>query len=135
MAMGARRLSTPRPSTTRPWRVGLPTALHDVYSDAFGAKPNADELSGGLGENWAISDGYHKVFACCQYGHATIEATLKLCQQASHDRIAGIHIHTHWRARAMDNPDPATTIGAKFSMQHIAATAAVHGDDKHRKQL
>lgn len=28
----------------------------------------------------------------------------------------------------MDNPDPPTTIGAKFSMQHIAATAAVHGD-------
>ncbi|MFQ5566678.1 MAG: hypothetical protein ACE5EU_09975, partial [Paracoccaceae bacterium] len=33
-----------------------------------------------------------------------------------------------WRARAMDNPDPPTTIGAKFSMQHIAATAAVHGE-------
>ncbi len=107
---------------------GLPTALHDVYADAFGAKPNAGELSGELGENWAISDGYHKIFACCQYGHATIEATLKLCEQAAHERIVGIHIQTHWRARAMDNPDPPTTIGAKFSMQHIAATAAVHGD-------
>jgi 2-methylcitrate dehydratase PrpD len=27
----------------------------------------------------------------------------------------------------MDNPDPDTTIAAKFSIQHIAATAAVHG--------
>ena len=27
----------------------------------------------------------------------------------------------------MDNPDPATTIAAKFSIQHIAATAAIHG--------
>jgi 2-methylcitrate dehydratase PrpD len=107
---------------------GLPTALHDVYADAFGAKPYPDELSGGLGETWAISDGYHKVFACCQYGHATIEATRKLCEQATPDRIAGIHIETHWRARAMDNPNPPTTIGAKFSMQHIAATSAVHGE-------
>ncbi len=28
----------------------------------------------------------------------------------------------------MDNPDPDTTIAGKFSIQHIAATAAVHGD-------
>jgi 2-methylcitrate dehydratase PrpD len=108
--------------------IGLPSALHDVYSDAFGAKPNPQELSEGLGGNFAISDGYHKVFACCQYGHAAIEATKKLCLQASPDQIANIHIETHWRALAMDNPDPPTTIGAKFSMQHIAATAAVHGE-------
>jgi 2-methylcitrate dehydratase PrpD len=106
---------------------GLPSALHDVYADAFGARPDPGKLSEGLGESYAISEGYHKVFACCQYGHATIEATRKLCQQASPDRITNIHIETHWRARAMDNPDPPTTIGAKFSMQHIAATAAVHG--------
>lgn len=106
---------------------GLPSALHDVYADAFGATPNPGELSENLGENFAISEGYHKVFACCQYGHAAIEATQKLCRQAPYERIANIHIETHWRARAMDNPDPPTTIGAKFSMQHIAATAAVHG--------
>jgi 2-methylcitrate dehydratase PrpD len=107
---------------------GLPSALHDVYADAFGATPNLEELTAGLGESFAISDGYHKVFACCQYGHATIEATKKLCQQAPWQRIANIHLETHWRARAMDNPEPPTTIGAKFSIQHIAATAAVHGE-------
>jgi len=106
---------------------GLPSALHDVYTDAFGAAANASELSGGLGEAWAISDGYHKVFACCQYGHATIEATKKLLQQAPVERVAAIHLDTHEKARIMDNPDPDTTIAAKFSIQHIAATAAVHG--------
>jgi 2-methylcitrate dehydratase PrpD len=107
---------------------GLPSALHDVYADAFGATPNPEELTTDLGESYAISDGYHKVFACCQYGHATIEATKRLCQQAPWQRIANIHLETHWRARAMDNPEPPTTIGAKFSIQHIAATAAVHGE-------
>jgi len=108
--------------------LGLPSALHDVYSDAFGATADAGQLSGGLGESWAISDGYHKVFACCQYGHATIEATRKLLEQAPVDRIAAIHLETHEKARLMDNPDPNTTIAGKFSIQHIAATAAVHGD-------
>lgn len=105
---------------------GLPSALHDVYADAFGATPDVSELTGGLGEGWAISDGYHKVFACCQYGHAAIEASIKLADRASVSDIAAIHLDTHYKARVMDNPDPDTTIAGKFSIQHIAATAAVH---------
>lgn len=106
---------------------GLPSALHDVYADAFGTSANPLELYDGLGKSWAISDGYHKVFACCQYGHATIEATIKLLDQVPVERVVGIHLDTHEKARLMDNPDPDTTIAAKFSIQHIAATAAVHG--------
>ena len=106
---------------------GLPTALHDVYADAFLAELDPAELSENLGGTWAISDGYHKVFACCQYGHAGIEATMRLCEQASADEIETIHLDTHLKARLMDNPDPDTTIAGKFSIQHIAATAAVHG--------
>jgi 2-methylcitrate dehydratase PrpD len=106
---------------------GLPSALHDVYVDAFGAKGDASQLTEELGAAWAISDGYHKMFACCQYGHATIEATCKILERVSADRIESIHLETHEKAWIMDNPDPATTIAAKFSIQHIAATAAIHG--------
>ena len=106
---------------------GLSSALHDVYADAFGARPDAKQLTEELGAAWAISDGYHKIFACCQYGHATIEATCKLLERVSPTRIESIHLETHKKAWIMDNPDPATTIAAKFSIQHIAATAAIHG--------
>lgn len=106
---------------------GLPSALHDVYADAFGATPDASQLTDDMGGAWAISDGYHKVFACCQYGHAAIEATIRLAARANVDDVAGIHLDTHFKARVMDNPDPDTTIAGKFSIQHIAATAAVHG--------
>jgi 2-methylcitrate dehydratase PrpD len=111
---------------------GLSSALHDVYADAFGAQPDASQLTEGLGAAWAISDGYHKIFACCQYGHATIEATCKLLERVSVDRVESIHLETHKKAWIMDNPDPTTTIAAKFSIQHIAATAAIHngGDAK-----
>ena len=106
---------------------GLSSALHDVYADAFGARPDAKQLTDKLGAAWAISDGYHKIFACCQYGHATIEATCKLLERVSAKRIVSIHLETHKKAWIMDNPNPATTIAAKFSIQHIAATAAIHG--------
>lgn len=108
--------------------VGLPSALHDVYTDAFGASADPQALSSALGDGWSISDGYHKVFACCQYGHATIEATQRLLTRAKAEDVVGIHLDTHEKARLMDNPDPVTTIAAKFSIQHIAATAAVHGN-------
>ncbi|MEM1431339.1 MAG: MmgE/PrpD family protein [Pseudomonadota bacterium] len=107
---------------------GLPSALHDVYVDAFGARADPSELQDGLGTDWAISEGYHKVYACCQYGHATIEASVKLrARGVAASDIAAISLQTHEKARLMDNPDPETTIAAKFSIQHIAATAAVHG--------
>ena len=38
-----------------------------------------------------------------------------------------IRIDTHWRARKLGNIHPATTLAAKFSLQHILATTAHHG--------
>jgi len=106
---------------------GLPGALHDVFVEAFGATPRPDELTEGLGEEFAVAGGYHKLHACCQYGHAAIEATQALHARAGGALPEAIHLDTHWRARVMDNPAPETTIAGKFSIQHIAASAAVHG--------
>ncbi len=89
------------------------------------------ELTQGLGAEWALSDGYHKLYACCQYAHSAVEATLALMQRlpsgARPDAIRRIRIDTHWRGCTLDNAAPATTLAAKFSMQHILATVAVHG--------
>ena len=110
---------------------GLRTSLHDVYAVALGATARPERLTGGLGVSWAVADGYHKVHACCQYGHAAVEATLDLL--ASMPRVdpsrdlRRIRIDAHWRARKLDNLHPATTLAAKFSLQHILATTAHHG--------
>jgi len=106
---------------------GRPESLHDVYARAFGGKVAPEVLSADLGTEWGLADGYHKVHACCQYAHSAVEATLELLGQAKAGEIARIHIDTHWRGRTLDNVDPATTLAAKFSMQHILATTAIHG--------
>lgn len=106
---------------------GRPEGLHDVFATAFGGTAMPGELTAGLGADWALADGYHKIFACCQYAHAAVEATLKLLEQADPSGIRRIHIDTHWRGRTLDNAAPETTLAAKFSMQHILAAAAVHG--------
>jgi 2-methylcitrate dehydratase PrpD len=110
---------------------GRPESLHDVFAGAFGGAVHAGELTDGLGAEWALSEGYHKLHACCQYSHSAVEATLALMRRLPEGTrprdISRIHVDTHWRGRTLDNADPATTLAAKFSMQHVLATAAIHG--------
>lgn len=106
---------------------GRPEGLHDVFAKAFGGAVTPEELTAALGDDWGLADGYHKIFACCQYSHAAVEATLKLLEQGSASDIRQIHIDTHWRGQTLDNVSPPTTLAAKFSMQHVLATTAAHG--------
>ena len=110
---------------------GLATSLHDVQSAALGATARPDRLTRHLGTAWAVDDAYQKVHACCQYGHAAVDATLALLAERpgvdpARD-VRRIRIDTHSRARKLDNVHPATTLAAKFSLQHILATTARHG--------
>ena len=106
---------------------GRPESLHDVYASAFNGEPHPEELTDGLGEEWALSDGYHKLHACCQYAHSAVEASLALHAKADASKIREIHIDTHWKGRHLDNAQPATTLASKFSMQHILAATAQFG--------
>jgi 2-methylcitrate dehydratase PrpD len=110
---------------------GRAESLHDVYADAFGAESLPEELSEGLGRQWAIADGYQKVHACCQYSHSAVEATLGLIAGLAGPwqpgAIRRIRVDTHERGKALDNVHPATSLAAKFSLQHILATTAHFG--------
>jgi 2-methylcitrate dehydratase PrpD len=109
---------------------GGPYSLTDVFAAIMGAESAPEELCRALGQHWAIRDAYHKMHACCQYGHSTVEAVLAALQGVgtiTPDMIERISVETHWKARKLDNPRPATTLAAKFSIQHIAAATLVYG--------
>ena len=55
---------------------GGPSAPSTVFATAMGASADLSLLTADLGASWGIRDGYHKLFACCQYAHATVEALL-----------------------------------------------------------
>lgn len=110
---------------------GLPAGLHDVYTKVLGGEAHAERLDAGLGESWAIMDGYSKMHACCQFAHSAVEAVLKLRQEwpagISWNDIDEIHLASHRLALPMINFSPTTTLAAKFSMPHIVATTFFHG--------
>lgn len=110
---------------------GAPGAFHDVYSTVLAGKWQRQILTRGLGESWAILEGYTKIYACCQHLHSAVEATVAmrggLLAQAAIEDVAAVRVETHALALPLVNAQPRTTLGAKFSMPHAVAAALVKG--------
>ena len=109
--------------------VGSPRSLTQVFADIMGGTTAPAEIDRDLGSRWLILGGYHKMHACCQYAHSTVEAVLDALrgEEVSADRIESIVVATHWKGRKLDNAQPQTSLAAKFSIQHIAAATLLHG--------
>jgi len=111
---------------------GLASTPYDVFVTVFGTGSVPNAMTDGLGERWAVEDGYHKVFACCQYAHSALEATLELGARAakagrSPADLAEIVVETHPKGMNLITVEPVTVLGAKFSMPHAAAAGALLG--------
>ncbi|MDQ8727350.1 MmgE/PrpD family protein [Bradyrhizobium sp. LHD-71] len=109
---------------------GLAQTPYDVFTTVFGAQCHADALVTDLGEDWAIANGYHKMFACCQYAHSAVEANLELVSRLDGAKltlgeIAEITVETHKLGMNLTNVEPATTLAAKFSLPHAMAATSV----------
>ena len=98
---------------------------YDVFVGAYKTNAKPDALVAGLGATWSVTNGYHKIFACCGYAHAAVEATLELLgrMQKKKEEIAEIVVEAAPGGQALRNAQPQTVLAAKFSMPHaIAAT-------------
>ena len=103
---------------------------YDVFATNFRTRVIPDALSEGLGTAWSVTNGYHKMFACCNYAAASVEATLNL-----HSRMAGrkpsdideIVVEVGPGGLALTTVEPETVLAAKFSIPHAVAATAVLG--------
>jgi 2-methylcitrate dehydratase PrpD len=115
---------------------GLAETPYDVFVGGFGTDVDPAALTRDLGTAWAVTNGYHKVFACCQYAHAAIEASLALYTRLEGKRsandIAEIIVETHPRGMTLTTIEPPTTLAAKFSMPHAVAASARLGTGGQR---
>ncbi len=107
---------------------GIPETPYDVFAVLLGHDADPAALTNGLGEDWAVRNGYHKVFACCQYAHAAVEATLalrgRLPAPDAVEALEEILVETHPLGLTLTTAEPRTVLAAKFSMPHAAASVA-----------
>ncbi len=113
--------------------VGLLSDVHEVrrlFEDVLGFPMNDEEIASER-EAWAILDGYHKPYACCQYIHSAVEAALALTADSAcgirPDFVERVIVRTHPLALNLDNTNPTTDLGAKFSVPHCVASVLTFG--------
>ena len=109
---------------------GLATSLCDVFQDGWQCRFDDTAFDDALGLRWAVDGNYHKLYACCQYGHSAVEASLALAGRLGPEQwraLSEIALETHPHGMELDVVAPATVLAAKFSMPHILAAVAVRG--------
>lgn len=102
----------------------------DVYT-ALGAIEDLSHLDPIASPGYAVEDGYHKMNACCQYAHSSIEAVQALLARHAELKdigsIESITVQVHALGYGLNDAAPITTLGSKFSVPHAVASAFVHG--------
>jgi 2-methylcitrate dehydratase PrpD len=110
---------------------GTPGGAYDVYTVGFGAAAKPAELTAGLGSEWTICDGYHKLYGACHHSHAAMEAIEAILVEHPElrggERVESVLVEGSAMAMNFSNPAPATTLGAKFSIPHAVAATLAHG--------
>ncbi len=110
---------------------GTPAGPYDVYTRGLGAPAKPAELSDGLGIDWTICDGYHKLYGACHHSHAAMEAIETLMDKRPDLRggakVKSVLMEGSAMAMSFNNVAPETTLGAKFSIPHALAATLAHG--------
>jgi 2-methylcitrate dehydratase PrpD len=93
----------------------------------------SERMVAGLGETYCVTQNYHKQYACNGNFDASIESTLRLVNQNSlrPEDIHRIQVDIYAPYHTLDVARPRTTLGAKFSLCHTVAAAAVYGHANH----
>lgn len=110
---------------------GNPDAPLDVFSSILNSPTQPACLSDGLGDHWAVLDGYTKPYSCCQHTHSAVEAALSLHRELPADpenQIETVTVETHELATRLLNRAPQTTLAARFSLPHVVAASLLYGD-------
>jgi 2-methylcitrate dehydratase PrpD len=114
-------------------QAGIGGGIHtpyDVFATNLRTRCLPDQLIAGLGERWSVSNGYHKIFACCNYAHAAVEASLSLRSQLGQRTpadIAEIRVEAGPAGLSLSTVEPQTVLAAKFSMPHAVAATTLRG--------
>ncbi|GAB3271411.1 MmgE/PrpD family protein [Kineosporia babensis] len=106
------------------------STLLDVFANGYDYPLNEAELTA-RPEQFAILDGYHKLYATCQYAHSALEAARDLATAGGWDasQISQVTVATHPLAMPLDSTAPATALGGKFSLPHVVAAVLATGRD------
>jgi 2-methylcitrate dehydratase PrpD len=108
---------------------GLDDAASEVFGKVLGDAFDTRVLTDELGTRFEITRGFFKLYACCQWNHATLEALEEvLASVPSVDSdVEAIQVRTFFPATTMAAPEPVSSLQAKFSLPYAVAARIAFG--------
>jgi 2-methylcitrate dehydratase PrpD len=102
-----------------------------VYGGIAADDWRPEEMVRDLGLRWEIARNYFKRHAACRYNHGALDALARIVVEAGGrldpEAIRAIEVKTYVWAAQLDHSEPASMLGAKFSMPFSLATFIVNG--------
>ncbi len=83
-----------------------------------------------LGDRWEIGGTYFKLYACCRYIHAPLDALLAIMIEHAlvAEEITGVTVDTFgWAVRLGNKTNPENLVDIQYSLPYCLAVAAIHG--------
>ena len=106
-------------------RDGPASLMGKIISERF----DPDAVIADLGSDWHLMHNYFKLHSCCRYNHGTLDALDQLAAQRdlpAPDSVDRIEVDTYNLAAELNDPAPANTLAAKFSVPFAVATRLVN---------
>jgi 2-methylcitrate dehydratase PrpD len=104
-------------------------AIATVFGEVSSPWHDPTLLLEDLGSRYEVTRGYIKPFPSCRYSHPAVEATRDLVGRHEIDltRIREVRVDTYDLAVTLADREPASELGAKFSIPHQVAAMIVKG--------
>jgi 2-methylcitrate dehydratase PrpD len=114
-------------------------AIGTVFGEVSSSWHDPALLLEDLGERFEVMRGYIKPFPSCRYSHPAVEATRDLVNRHDIDpaQIREVRVDTYDLAVTLAEREPASELGAKFSIPHQVAAVLVRGSigpDEYRDE-
>jgi 2-methylcitrate dehydratase PrpD len=111
---------------------GESRAVDIILGQVLGEHFDPRAITNGLGDDWVIQRNFFKFAACCRETHGALEALeaiLAIDDQwaARPADIAQLDIATFADAAALRDPEPGSSLAARFSIPFAIATRLVRG--------
>lgn len=101
-------------------------AVYDPFEDLLG-DGEFDALFDSLGEEWWITEAYHKPYPSCRYTHAPLDALRESGVDAAPEEVERIDVYTYHNGVDMSHARPTTMTAAKFSTPYVLARWVANG--------
>ena len=100
-----------------------------VFGQVSGTAFDENCFVEGLGSDFLLCRNYFKVYSCCAYNHAALNALEAAVARRTFaaSEIESVDVETYFPATRMASTDVANPLAAKFSLPYSVAAMLLHG--------